>query len=427
MKDIAGRNVLPTILFTIFIDLLGFGILLPVIPLLLAAPHSQYYLLPAGYTVKDGYIMLGFLTAIYPIFQFIATPILGQLSDKYGRKKLLAISLFGTCISYILFAIGILTRNIPLLFLARAFDGITGGNISVAQAAIADVTDPAHRARNFGLIGAAFGLGFIIGPYLGGKLSDPSVVSWFHAATPFWFAAILSFLNVLSIIFILPETLLHPRKDLLVHPAKSISNIIKAFSSEQLRVIFASAFLFQGGFTFFTTFFSVYLINKFAFTQGNIGDFFSFVGLWIVIAQAFVTRRVALKYREDQVLRVSLLAMALFVYVILLPNATWGLYALTPLFAVFNGLSMANLTALVSRSADARSQGEILGISASVQSLATAIPPILSGYIAASLAPHSPIIVSAIVIGLAGVMFIAFYRAPRVVTTEHSETPALAS
>jgi len=225
----------------------------------------------------------------------------------------------------------------------------------------------------------------------------------------------------LSIIFILPETLKHRRTDLHLTPYKAISNIIRAFSLEKLRVIFLTNFLFQGGFTFFTTFFSVYLIHKFQFTQGNIGDFFSFVGLWIVIAQAVVTRRIAKRFSEPAVLRVSLLAMALFVYIILLPNKPWQLLATVPFFAIFNGLSMANLTALVSKSADESVQGEVLGLNASVQSLATSIPPILSGYIAATLAPESPIHVSAAVILVAGLVFIAFYRSRK------ESTPAAAA
>src|SRR6185369_14446856 len=152
---------LPVILFTIFIDLLGVGILIPVIPQLLANPHSSEFLLPAGFTLAQGYILLGFLTAIFPIMQFFATPILGQLSDTYGRRKLLATSIIGTSLSYVVFALGIVTKNIPLLFLSRGFDGITGGNVAVAQAAVADVTKPENRAKAFGVIGAVFGIGFI--------------------------------------------------------------------------------------------------------------------------------------------------------------------------------------------------------------------------------------------------------------------------
>jgi len=147
MKKYFEKNPLLIVFFTIFIDLLGFGILIPVIPLLLADPRSPYFLLPKGMPINQGYILLGFLTAVFPLMQFLAAPILGQLSDKYGRKKLLAASLFGTCLSYIVFAYGIIIHNLPLLFIARALDGITGGNISIAQATIADITAPKDRAK----------------------------------------------------------------------------------------------------------------------------------------------------------------------------------------------------------------------------------------------------------------------------------------
>lgn len=405
-----ANHPLPVIFLTVFVDLIGFGILIPVIPLLLANPRSPYYILAGKMSVSDGYILLGFLTAIFPLMQFLATPILGQLSDKFGRKKLLGISLLGTCISYILFAIGIITKNITLLFIARGFDGITGGNIAVAQAAVADVSKPEDRAKNFGLIGAAFGLGFILGPYLGGKLSDPKVVSWFSASIPFWFAAILSFLNVLSVIFIFPETLKEKNDKLIITWNKSIKNIIKAFSFEDLRTIFATQFLFQGGFAFFVGFFSIFLIQRFNFTQGNIGDFFSYVGLWIVFTQAVITRNAAKKFMEFQILRITLIGSGTFILLFFLPHIWWQLLLIVPFFAICNGLSQANLAALVSRSVGPEVQGEILGINASVQALAQSMPPMLSGYIAATLNPSAPVLVASIVIILAGAVFNILYQ-----------------
>ena len=404
-----NRNILIIIFITIFVDMLGFGILIPIIPQLLANPHSEFYLLPGGYTINQGYIILGFLVGIFPLMQFIATPILGQLSDRYGRKKLLAFSLAGTSLSYVMFALGIVFKNIPLLFIARGFDGITGGNISVAQAAIADSTAPKDRARTFGLVGAAFGLGFIIGPYIGGKLADPSIISWFDAATPFWFAAILAGLNALSVVWFFPETLKHYSTKT-IHWAQSGINVIKAFAKKGLRTTFISAFFFQAGFTFFTTFFGVYLIYKFKFTQGNIGDFFAYVGLWIAICQGFITRFVTKVLREDQILRLSLIATGIFILDFFVPATSTGLLFIVPAFAIFNGLSQAAIPALVSRSVGYAEQGEILGVSASVQALAQAIPPMLSGYIAASLSPSAPIVVSGIVIILGGLVFNSFYR-----------------
>ncbi len=403
------NKTIVTIFFTIFIDLLGFGILIPVLPLLFASPTSEFYMLPTGISLNTGYLLLGLLVAIYPIGQFLATPILGQLSDRYGRKKILAISLLGTSISYVIFAIGIVTKNIPLLFLARFFDGLTGGNVSVAQAMIADVSLPENRAKNFGMIGAAFGLGFIFGPYLGGRLSDPATVSWFTAATPFYFAAVLAFLNMLSIMFLLKETNMHMNNNK-ISWNKSLLNIVRAYKMKGLNTIFLTNFLFYAGFAFFTTFFGVFLINKFHFSQGNIGDFFAYVGLWSVFTQAVVTRFVAKYFPEVKVIRLTLIGAGIMIMAYFLPQYAWQIFLIPPFFGLFSGLSMANLSSLLSRSAPANIQGEILGINASVQALAQAIPAVLSGFIAASLTPETPIFFASIVIILSAVAFRMLYK-----------------
>jgi DHA1 family tetracycline resistance protein-like MFS transporter len=266
-------NPLLVVFATIFIDLLGVGILIPIFPLLVL-PNSPEKIIPAGWTVAGGFILLGWLSAVYPIMQFIATPIIGEISDRWGRKIVLLISVTGTAVSYVLFALAVITKNIPLLFISRALDGITGGNISVAQAIISDISTPKNRARNFGLVGMAFGLGFILGPYIGGKLANPELVSWFNASTPFWFAAILCVINIIFISILLPETLKVRSKEFKLHLLKSIQNVSKAFTKPGLRNVIPSTFLFNGGFTFFTTFFAIYLFREFNFTQSNTGDYF---------------------------------------------------------------------------------------------------------------------------------------------------------
>jgi DHA1 family tetracycline resistance protein-like MFS transporter len=399
------NKVIKIIFFTIFIDLLGYGILIPVIPELFVNQQSPFYVLAQSANPKIGLIILGLLLAVFPLGQFFATPILGQLSDRYGRKKILIISILGTAFSYFLFAIGIITKNIPLLFFSRFFDGLTGGNIAVAQAAITDVTLPENRAKNFGMIGAAFGLGFIFGPFLGGKLSDPTLVSWFNPATPFYFAGILALLNVISILLFLPET----HKNIQVVKIafnRSIRNIITAFSQPKIKKLYISSFFFNAGFAFFTTFFSVFLILKFNFTQGQIGNFFAYVGLWSVITQAIVTRALAKKFTGEQILTVALLGSACMLLVYLFPRNNFELYLIPPLFSFCTGLIMANLPALISARAGKEIQGEVLGINASVTALAQSIPAILSGFIAALVSPTTPLLIASFFVFIAWAIFL---------------------
>lgn len=412
----AGKKAMPVVLLTIFLDVLGVGILVPVIPQLLANPMSTYYLLPAGWTFKEGLILLGWLLAIYPFMQFLATPILGQLSDRFGRKPVLGFSIFGTAIGYVLFAVGIITKNIPLLFFGRALDGITGGNLSVAQAVIADVTPPKDRTKRFALIGAAFGVGFVLGPYIGAKLASPgisffglfSTPHWFSPATPFWFTAILSFINLLLILAFLPETHKH-MKHVKIKVTQSLTNIVKAASYPGLRVVFPSVFLFWGGFAFFQTFFQVLLINKLGFSASNIGDYFAWVGLWIAFTQAVITPFVAKWAKPWQVLRFSFILAGVGLFANLWAHNTAQLLLVTPIFAIFLGETIANSLSLVSTSVGPEIQGEVLGINTSVQSLAQAIPAALSGYLA-TISITTPVVVGGLSVIAAGVLFIAIYR-----------------
>jgi DHA1 family tetracycline resistance protein-like MFS transporter len=217
-KSLESR-ALPAALFTVFLDAVGVAILIPVFAALVLP--GKFQVIPDYWSIKDGFIMVGWLAGLYSIFTFLSAPILGQLSDKYGRKVVLALSLFGTSIGYAIFAIGVIQKSIPMLFLGRIIDGITGGNIAVARAVVSDVSTPKTRTRNFGLIGAMFGIGFVLGPYLGGRLSSAGIPfinifgffqalttpSWFTPALPFWFAAVVALINVALVLFVLPETL----------------------------------------------------------------------------------------------------------------------------------------------------------------------------------------------------------------------------
>ena len=370
-------SILP-IFFTVFLDLLGLGIVIPILPAVLLDPRSA--VLPFSYDFSTRTLIYGFLIASYPLAQFFGAPILGTLADQKGRKKLLTVSLIGTLAGYVLFALGIIYNNIYLLFIGRILDGFTGGNISIAQSAIADISTEETKSRNFGLIGMAFGLGFIIGPYIGGKLSDPSIVSWFTYATPFWLSVILTSINILLVLWNFPETLVTSRK-VKVSAFTGIRNIKKAFTYKDLRTMFLVGFLLTVGFNFFTQFFQVFLIGKFHFNQSKIGDFFAYMGLWIAVAQGMILRPLSKKFKPMGILSISIILLAITFPLLLIPDKAFWIYLIIPFIAIFQGLTQPNSTAIISNLAEKDKQGEILGINQSIMSLAQAIPPIIAGFI----------------------------------------------
>jgi DHA1 family tetracycline resistance protein-like MFS transporter len=401
------RAILTVLFFTIFLDLVGFGIAIPVLAPLILGPFG---IVPIGVPLEIRTIIYGFLVATFPLFQFFGAPILGALSDRYGRKKILLLSLTGTLIGYLFAGIGIIEHRLWLLFLSRAVDGFTGGNIVTAQSAIADVSDERSKARNFGLIGMAFGLGFILGPYIGGKLSDPTIVPWFSSSTPFWFAAVLSSINILLVRRNLPETL-HTRIPSPLSLLTGFKNIARAFHIAHLRTIFIVTFLLTLGFNFFTQFFQVFLINRFTFAQGDIGDTFAYMGFWIAITQGLINRPLSRRFLPEQIVSFSALALGLVLPLLLVPEDAASLFLIHPLVAISNGLTHPNAVAIVSNLADRESQGEVLGINQSIQSFAMIVPPIIASFLA-TLHPHFPILAASITIIVAWVIFAWAFHGP---------------
>ncbi len=399
-------NPLTPIFLVVFIDLLGVGIALPVLaPLFLDAKAG---LLIGSYSVEYRTLLMGVLIASYSFAQFLGAPILGGLSDRYGRKRMLQLSLAGTFIGYLIFGIGILYHNLALLFAGRILDGVTGGNISIALSAIADVSEPKSKARNFGLIGMAFGLGFIIGPYIGGLLSNAALVSWFDYATPFWFAAALVAFNMLLMHFQFRETLrtqTHAKVDLWM----GVRNVRKAMSMPSLRVIFLVSFLYVFGFSLYNQFLQVFLYEKFQFTAPDIGNFFAYIGVCVALVQGLLTGFVAARSSSLRTLRWTLAGAAVALGLIILPAQPWMLYAVIPVLAVFVGLTFPNLNSAISNLGGAESQGELLGLNQSVQALAMAIPPLLAG-VAIAWGVNMPILLGALFCAMAWASYILFFK-----------------
>lgn len=394
-------SLLLTIFITTFIDLLGVGIIIPIIPAIFFEGDTGF--LDASYSKQTVTFVFGLLLASYPFMQFFGAPMLGALSDKYGRKPILKIALVGTFFGYLLFAYGLMTQNLFLLFLGRLIPGFTGGNISIVTSAIADVSDKESRTKNFGLIGMAFGLGFILGPSIGGILSDNTILPWFDLYVPFLFTAMLTVLNIILVQFNFIETL-KTRINTKVNVFKGIQNIATSFRNPQLRSVFTIVLLLSIGFTFYTNFFSAYLYVKFDFTTKDVGFLYGYVGIWLAITQGLLVRSLSSKFSPKKILIISIPMLAIGLGLILVPTEGWMFYLVNPIVAVFYGLTSPNITSLVSEQVDETMQGSILGINQSMNSFGQVVTICIGGYIL-GLGDNFPLIASVGFILLAFIVF----------------------
>ncbi|MGH9944993.1 MAG: MFS transporter [Pyrinomonadaceae bacterium] len=369
-----NRSPLVVIFMTVFIDLVGFGIVMPVLP---------YYAEDPRFDASP--LTLGWLFASYSIMQFIFSPILGRLSDRHGRRPVLLLSIIGTGIGFLVMG---LANTLWVLFAGRILDGITGGNISTAHAYVADVTTPENRAKGMGLIGAAFGLGFIFGPAIGGVLSGWGV----HV--PFLFAAALSFANAVLLYFVLPETV---TKD---HPARhsagrSYVALVRRLSGRTLTLVLAIYFLFVVAFSIMTTVFALYTMYRFGYDAQQNGYLFAFIGVIAVILQGGLIGRLAKRYGESPfvILGAALFVIGLFALPFVGPTSG-GLLALLGLLALFacgNGMATPSLTSLASKAAGEHEQGTALGLTQSAASLARIVGPLLGGWLIYSATAPEPL------------------------------------
>ena len=371
-----NKKTLTLLFFTVLINMVGLGIIIPFVPIIFKLKHF----FPNGYSAQNINIILGFLLAAYPLAQFFGAPLLGRISDNVGRKKILILSLFGSMLGYFIFAWGIYQSSVVLLFVSRILDGFTGGNISVAMASIADISaDEKSKVRNFGMIGAAFGLGFIIGPAIGGTLSDGNISPYFTIVTPFIAAAVVSLINLLMVGFTLPETHTN-RVKRKVTIKYTFVNIKTAFAFKQLRTVFTALFLVNLGWVLFEYFFQVFLYGKFHMLSSHIAYLFVYIGFWIVFSQGYLVRKVSNKVPPTQILKWTLLPVSILLMCVIFVDKT-VMYFVLPVLAIFTGFTQPNFSAILSNSTEKHSQGEILGIRQSIVSSVLAIAPLAGGFL----------------------------------------------
>lgn len=396
------KKVLPVLFVTLLLDMVSMGMLLPILPIIFTDSTSAAFLLE-GYSTRYQYILAGLLMGIFGIMQFLAAPLMGEFSDRFGRKRLLTIGVSILTVAHLFFALGLELRALWLLFASRVIAGLAGANFSIVQASIADVTPKRDRARNFGLIGSAFGIGFIIGPLLGGWLAE-----WFgHPSAPFWVAGAIGGVNVILISMLFPETHAPAGRQASFALDKSVRNIRAAFDEKGAGMAFLGSFLFTAGILFFTTFIGILLVDRFGVSEPSIGNFYAVVGAWVILTQAFILRLVNRRFSERQVLSVVLPIAALALPLLPFLPSLFYLYLLMPFLAIPCGLALANLMALVSKSVSAERQGTALGINGSLMALAQGAVPLLAGFATGFTGLATPFIVGSLLIAAAwGVLFL---------------------
>ncbi|MGB2964366.1 MAG: MFS transporter [Anaerolineales bacterium] len=394
------------IFIIVFIDLLGFGLILPLLPFY----ADQYGATP---------VVVGLLTAIYAATQLFGAPLLGRLSDRFGRRPILLISIFGTFLGFLLFGVSepageiiasLLGSPVPkmilaILFFSRALDGFTGGNISVAQAYITDVTSEENRARGLGLIGAAFGLGFIIGPAAGGFLSG------YGLHVPAFVAAGLSAINLLMVAIWLPESLTEEERAAIAErevPRISLKALWQALNKPEVGPILSISFWYGLAFALFTTMFSLFAQYRLGLDARQTGYVLAYVGILIALVQGVGVGVITKRFPEKWIILIStgILSLALAAWAFT-PSLILLLIFLIPLAlpsGILNTVLRSALTKVVSKD----EVGGTLGLSASLESLTRVIAPSLGGFLIGTLGTWAPGVMGSLI--MAGVLLFAWKK-----------------
>ncbi len=369
---------MPILFLIVFINLLGFGLIIPLMP---------FYADRLGVGVE----IVTLTIAVYSFAQFITAPITGKLSDKYGRRPILIWTLGGTVVSYLILSVA---DNLFLLMFARVFGGIMAGNIATAYAYATDISTNENRSKSMGLIGAAFGLGFIFGPVFGGWLAGPDVATA-NYQLPALMSAGLSLIAFLGVIFFLPESLKPElREEIAAKPKVRLAKQLHiTFHGEVLAMFVIIGFLFVAAWAQFESTFALWANREFNYGPSRIGTVLSFVGIIGVIVQGGLIGPLTKKFGENHLL-LTALAISAIGYILLANSTTLtALLIAMAVLATGSGLFNPSISSLVSKEAKPSERGFVLGIYQGMGSLARVIGPASAGFIFVNFGHNTPFLV----------------------------------
>ncbi|MET1413597.1 TCR/Tet family MFS transporter [Roseibium sp. HPY-6] len=352
------RGALGFILVTLTINSMGIGLMMPVLPSLL----TDLTQLPVSEAARWG----GALSVVYALMQFVFGPTLGNLSDRFGRRPVLLVSMFTMAVDYLVMA---LSWHLAVLFIGRTLSGVAGATFSAASAYIADVSSKEDRAKNFGLVGAGFGVGFVLGPMIGGYLGE------YGPRAPFYAAAALSFVNFLFGYFVLPETLKPENRRAFdwkrANPLGALKQVAKY---PAVRTLLLAIFLFDIAHYVYPAVWSFYAEEVFAWTPADIGLSLAFVGVGFVFVQGYLIRVLEPKLGPGRTLLIGLSANLVAFAGLAFASSGWMAYAMI-IFAAFGALATPAFTGLMSNRMPDNAQGELQGLISSAAGLSLVISP----------------------------------------------------
>jgi len=366
----------------IFVDMLSSSLLLPLLPTLFL--NTDTSILPIHATPSMRYFMFGLVQGISSLAMFFGAPILGDLSDRLGRKRILIIALLGTFLSYLLAAFAVLISSVSLLLFGRVIAGFTGGSLSTAQAAITDISSEKQRTTNIGYILLAVSMGSILGPLLSGTLSNPRWASWFHVTTPLYFAAAISAVNLVYLYFAFRETFVptEQTEKKHVHPLSGLSVIISAFTLPRLFGL-TMAFLFmQLGWATFVQFVALFLTLRYHLSPNEIGIYMACVGVGFTLAFCYLLGIITAHFSLRNIALVSISLIGFFILGILLIPYELSAWMLAIPAATSLAIGYSVLVSLFSEQVDKSKQGWIMGLTGAISAFSFGVTGLGAGILA---------------------------------------------